>query len=163
MYTVLWHEIQKKQISFNFFNLLNGPGDGVQSQVASYQRLKKWYLISPCLTLSIIRYASRVKWSNPGRAVAPSLTSRCSSYWKGTLLVALDYGRQLISNISNLLNSESWPINCRINVNKRQKLALTSWVLVIIDESISFFFLLFFYFLIFLRKKFGIVPFSWKS
>ena len=38
---------------------------GVQSQVESYQRLKKWYLISPCLTLNIIRYVSRVKWSNP--------------------------------------------------------------------------------------------------
>ena len=27
----------------------------VQSQVESYQRLKKWYLMLPCLTLSIIR------------------------------------------------------------------------------------------------------------
>ena len=27
---------------------------GVQSQVESYQKLKKWYLMSPCLTLSII-------------------------------------------------------------------------------------------------------------
>ena len=27
--------------------------------------------------------------------VAPSPTPRCSSYWKGSLLVALDYGRQL--------------------------------------------------------------------
>ena len=34
---------------------------GVQSQVESYQRLKKWYLIPPCLTLSIIRYVSRSK------------------------------------------------------------------------------------------------------
>ena len=38
---------------------------GVQSQVESYQRLKKWYLILPCLTISIIRYGSRIKWSNP--------------------------------------------------------------------------------------------------
>ena len=30
-----------------------------QSQVASYQRLSKWYLIPPCLTLSNIRYVSR--------------------------------------------------------------------------------------------------------
>ena len=44
---------------------------GVQSQVVSYQRLKKWYLISPCLTLSIIRYVSREKWSNPGKGVPP--------------------------------------------------------------------------------------------
>ena len=33
---------------------------GVQPQVESYLRLKKWYLIPPCLTLSIIRYISRV-------------------------------------------------------------------------------------------------------
>ena len=36
----------------------------VQSQVASYQRLKKWYLIPPCLTLSIIRYVSKVSGAN---------------------------------------------------------------------------------------------------
>ena len=33
----------------------------VQSKVESYQRLKKWYLIPPCLTRSIRRYVSRVK------------------------------------------------------------------------------------------------------
>ena len=64
---------------------------GVQFQVKSYQRLKKWYLIPPCLTLSIIRYASRVKWNNPGKGVAPSPTPWCSSYWKESLLVALNY------------------------------------------------------------------------
>ena len=52
----------------------------MQSQVESYQRLRKWYLILPCLTLSIIRYVSRVKWSNPGKEVALSPTPRCSSY-----------------------------------------------------------------------------------
>ena len=67
----------------------------VQSQVESYQRLKKWYLIPPCLTLSIIRYGSRVKWSNPGKGVAPSPTSWCSSYRKGSLRVTLNCGRQL--------------------------------------------------------------------
>ena len=50
----------------------------VRSQVESYQRLKKWYLMPPCLTLSIIRYGSRVKWSNPGKGVAPSPTPWCS-------------------------------------------------------------------------------------
>ena len=46
----------------------------VQFHVESYQRLKKWYLISPCLTLSIIRYISRVKWSNPENGIAPTST-----------------------------------------------------------------------------------------
>ena len=49
----------------------------------SYQRLLKSYLIPPCLTLSNIRYVSRVKWSNRGKGVAPSPTPRCSSYGKG--------------------------------------------------------------------------------
>ena len=64
---------------------------GVRSQVESYQRLRKWYLIAPCLILSSIRYVSRVKWSKPGKAVAPSPTHQCSSYWKGSFQVALDY------------------------------------------------------------------------
>ena len=43
----------------------------------------------PCLILSIIKYWSRVKWSDPGNRVAPSPTPWCSSYWKGSLRVAL--------------------------------------------------------------------------
>ena len=67
----------------------------VQSQVNSYQWLKKWYLIPPCLTLSIIRYGSSVKWSNLGVGVVSSSTPWCSSYWKGSLWVVIDYGCQL--------------------------------------------------------------------
>ena len=65
----------------------------VQSLVESYQRLKKWYLMPPYLTLSIIRYVSRVKWSNSGKGVAPSPTLQCCCYLKGSLRVTLDYGR----------------------------------------------------------------------
>ena len=43
-------------------------------------------MIPPCLTLSNIRHVLRVKWSNPGKGVAPSPTPRCSSYLKGSLL-----------------------------------------------------------------------------
>ena len=64
----------------------------VQSQVKSYQRLKKMYWMPLWLTLSIIRYGSRVKWSNSGEGVAPSPTLRCSSDWKGRFRVTLDYG-----------------------------------------------------------------------
>ena len=80
----------------------NGPGD-----LGLNQRLLRWYLIHPCLTLSNIRYVSRVKWSNPGKGVAPSLTPQCSSYWKGSLLVALDYSRQiyLLINLFVIMSS----------------------------------------------------------
>ena len=61
---------------------------GVQSQVKSYQRLKKkkkkkkkWYLIPPSLTLSIIRYGSRVKWSNPGNGVVAIEKGAFGSPW----------------------------------------------------------------------------------
>ena len=52
---------------------------GVQSQVKSYQRLKKWYLMPLCLTFSIIRYGSRVKWRNLRIGVEPFPTAQCSS------------------------------------------------------------------------------------
>ena len=45
---------------------------GVQSQVESYQRLKKWYFIPLALILGVIRYGSRVKWINSGKGVALS-------------------------------------------------------------------------------------------
>ena len=34
----------------------------------------------PCLTLSIIKYGSRVKWSNPKKRVTPSPTPWCSHH-----------------------------------------------------------------------------------
>ena len=43
----------------------NGPGDLGSIQGRVIPKTQKWYLILPCLTLSIIRYGSRVKWSNP--------------------------------------------------------------------------------------------------
>ena len=67
----------------------------VQSQVVPYKRLKNWYLIFPCLPLSIIRYVSRVKWSNSRKGIAHCPTLRCSSYWKGNLCVTFDNRSQL--------------------------------------------------------------------
>ena len=58
-------------------------------------KTQKWYLMPPCLTLSIIWYGSKVKWVNPGKEVSPSLTPWCWGYRKVSLQVTLDYGRQL--------------------------------------------------------------------
>ena len=57
---------------------------GVQTRLLLVQQSSAITLTArghpPCLTLSIIRYVSRVKWSNPGKGVSPSSKPRCSSY-----------------------------------------------------------------------------------
>ena len=71
----------------------NSPGDlgSIPGRVIP----KTFKMVLPYLTLINIRYVSRVKWSNPEKGVMPFPTHQCSSYWKGSLLAALDYGRQL--------------------------------------------------------------------
>ena len=100
LFKALWLRINCKSIQFSNLKqkentILMVREIWAQFQVASYERFLKWYLIAPCLTLNNIRYVSRVKWRNPGKGVAPSPTSRCRSYWKGSLLVSFDYGCQL--------------------------------------------------------------------
>ena len=53
--------------------LFHWPNEGDQGSIPDQD------LMPPCLTLSIIRYRSRVKWNNPENGVAPSLTPWCSS------------------------------------------------------------------------------------
>ena len=48
---------------------------------------------------------SKVMWSNPGKEVAPSPTPLFSSYWKGSLRIALDYDRQLYLLINRKMKS----------------------------------------------------------
>ena len=43
----------------------NSPGD---LGSIPYQRLKKWYMVPPCLTLSIIKYGSQVRGAIKGKA-----------------------------------------------------------------------------------------------
>ena len=72
----------------------NSPGDlgSIPGRVIPKTKKKKCSLMSPCLTLSIIRYVSWVKWVNPGKRVVPSLTPWSSSYRIGSTRVILDYG-----------------------------------------------------------------------
>ena len=58
----------------------------VQSQFESYQRLKKWHPMPPCLTLSIIRYGSRVKWSNPRKRPASELSGNVNFFFQNKLM-----------------------------------------------------------------------------
>ena len=82
----------------------NGLGDLGSIPRCVIPKTLKWYLIPPSSTVSDKRYVSRVKWSNPGKGVAPSSTLWYSSYWKRSLLVALDHGRQLYSLYLQLMN-----------------------------------------------------------
>ena len=77
----------------------NGLGDRGSISGRVIPKIKKWYLMPPCLTHSIIRYGSRVKCGNPWKGVAPP-TPWCGSYRKGNLRVTLDYGRNF-TNCSN--------------------------------------------------------------
>ena len=74
----------------------NGLGDLGSIPVCVIPKtLKMIFDTALLLTLSSIRYISKLKWRNPEKGVAPSLTLWCSSYRKESLLVALDYGCQL--------------------------------------------------------------------
>ena len=73
----------------------NEPGDlgSVPGRVIP----KNLKMVLDTSLLNTQQYKVRIKdkCSNPGKEVAPSPTPRCSSYGKGSLLVALDYGRHL--------------------------------------------------------------------
>ena len=47
----------------------------------------KMVLDTSLLNTQYYRVRIKVKWSNPGKGVAPSTKPQCSSYWKGSLLV----------------------------------------------------------------------------
>ena len=49
----------------------NGPGDLGSVSGHVIPKTLKWYLIPPYLTLSNMRFLSRVKWSNPGNESRP--------------------------------------------------------------------------------------------
>ena len=56
----------------------NGPGDWGSTLGRVIPKTQKMVL-DPSL-LNIIRYVSRVKWSNPGKGVTSFPTPRCSGY-----------------------------------------------------------------------------------
>ena len=56
---------------------------------------KKMVLDAPMLKIQYYKVRTKVRCSNQGEKIDPSLTPWCSSYRKGGLRVTLDYGRQL--------------------------------------------------------------------
>ena len=80
-----------KQMNTGLFKMLltnysvNGPGDMRSIPSRVIPKTQKMVLMTSCLSLSFIRYGSRVKGSNPWKGAALSPTPWCSSYQKGSL------------------------------------------------------------------------------
>ena len=98
----------------NSFYSTNYLGDRGSIPGRVIPKTQKWYLMPPCLTLCIIMYGSRIKWSNPRNGVVPFPTPWCSSYWKRILWVTLDYGHQLTYILEI---NDSWDRNCENFLN----------------------------------------------
>ena len=61
----------------------NGPGDLGSIPGRVIPKTLKMVLDTSLLNTQQYKVRIKVKWSNPGKGVAPSPTPRCSSYWKG--------------------------------------------------------------------------------
>ena len=82
----------------------NGPGNLGSIPGRVIPKTQK-ILDTSLLTLSIIRYVSRVKWSIPGKGVAPSLQLGVEAIKKGAFRSPSDNGRQLYFYFILLLES----------------------------------------------------------
>ena len=73
----------------------NGPGGWGPISGWVILKAQKMVLDATLLNTQHIRHRPRVKWSNLGNGVLPSPTPLHKRYWKGSLWVTLDCGRQL--------------------------------------------------------------------
>ena len=86
---------------------------GVQPQVESYQRLKKWYLFNA----QHYKVQIKDKWSNPTKGVVPFPTPSCSGYWKGAFQSPLTMIGQLYLLIGVVINSLNFLIKTKSNLS----------------------------------------------
>ena len=70
----------------------------VKSQVASYQRPKTLKMVFDTSLLNTQQYKLHIKGKVEQSRERSSALLYTSVYWKGSLQVTLDYGRQLTSN-----------------------------------------------------------------
>ena len=122
----------------------NGPGDlgSIPGRVIP-KIFKKWYLMPPCLTLSIIRYGSRVKWSNPGKGVAPSpipcvVAIEKGAFWSPTLLFTYFQIRAFYKQKINLYTKTTPENTVHVEVNQFVNLDSTN----LLFRRQTFFFLI---------------------
>ena len=69
----------------------NGLGDLGSIPYRVIPKTLKMVLDTSLLNTQQYKVYIRVKWRNPRKEVEPSPTPQCSSYWNGSLRIALDY------------------------------------------------------------------------
>ena len=70
----------------------NGPVDLCSISDWVIPKTQKMVLDDSLLNTQHYKVRIRGKWSNPGKGIGTSPTPQCSSYWTGSLQVALDDG-----------------------------------------------------------------------
>ena len=102
----------------------NGLGD--QGSIPGWviPKTQKMVLNASLLDTQYFKVWIKGKWSNPRKGVVPSSTPWCSSYWKGSLQVALDYSWLTYIYIYIYIYKRSLPgvranvLNCEIVVSE---------------------------------------------
>ena len=108
--------IEYKTLSTSGLNseFANGLGDLGSISGRVIPKTQKMVLDATLLNTQHYKERIKVKWSNPGKGVAPSPTPWCSSYRKRSLLVTPNYGRQQLLLLdwlpyqNTLLSTHSW-------------------------------------------------------
>ena len=89
----------KKRISlaFGLMSRVFGNGPEDLGSIPGCFKPKTLKIVLDTSLLNTQKYKVRIKGKckNADKGVATSPRPRCSSYWKGSLLIALDYGRQI--------------------------------------------------------------------
>ena len=89
----------------------HGPGGLGSTPGCVIPKNLKRYLILPCLTLSDIRYVSRLKWSNPGKGVTPVRITHVVAIKNGALWLPSTTVPNFTHYLKRYLPKENKPIS----------------------------------------------------
>ena len=104
--TLMLTKRMEKKLNSNYTRMLwviglvgrvfaNGPGNRGSIPGHVIPKTLKMVLDASLLNTQQYKVCIKVKVEQSRKGIVPSPTPRCSSYWKGSLLVSLNYGRQL--------------------------------------------------------------------
>ena len=134
---LLQHQFKYIKLSVDFIYCLpdigimvrvftNDPGNLGSIPGWVIPKTQKMVLDAPLLNTQHYKVRIKGKVGNPGKGVAPSPTPWCSSYWKGSLRVTLNDGRQLY--FTHLLWNKRKTVNIYVDVLGNIYLCLCEWI-----------------------------------